>query len=159
MGIRFYCPNGHKLNVKTFQAGMRGICPYCGAKIEIPLKSTRPSSKQERAARKAGSEAVDQAPGGPAADSEPQPADRVESPVTASDFGPSVAQAQPDPVAAPQQSAADASAPADPLVAAADVVWYVRPASGGQFGPSMATTPARCWTRWRRCRLRPGNRR
>ena len=26
MGIRFYCPNGHKLNVKEFQAGRRGIC-------------------------------------------------------------------------------------------------------------------------------------
>ena len=36
MGIRFHCPNGHKLNVKTFQAGMRGVCPYCGAKFTIP---------------------------------------------------------------------------------------------------------------------------
>ncbi len=51
MGIRFYCPNGHKLNVKEFQAGRRGICPYCGAKVRIPLESTRPSSKELRAAR------------------------------------------------------------------------------------------------------------
>ena len=48
MGIRFYCPNGHKLNVKSFQAGKRGICPYCGAKIEIPTQSTRPGSKEEK---------------------------------------------------------------------------------------------------------------
>ncbi len=47
MGIRFYCPNGHKLNVKEFQAGRRGICPYCGAKIQIPLQSTRPSTREE----------------------------------------------------------------------------------------------------------------
>jgi hypothetical protein len=46
MGIRFYCPNGHKLNVKNFQAGQVGICPYCGAKTQIPLQSVRPSSKQ-----------------------------------------------------------------------------------------------------------------
>ena len=45
MGIRFYCPNGHKLNVKEFQAGRRGICPFCGARIQIPTQSTRPSSK------------------------------------------------------------------------------------------------------------------
>ena len=45
MGIRFYCPNGHKLNVKEFQAGRRGICPFCGARIQIPTQSTRPSAK------------------------------------------------------------------------------------------------------------------
>ena len=45
MGIRFFCPNGHKLNVKEFQAGRRGICPFCGARIQIPTQSTRPASK------------------------------------------------------------------------------------------------------------------
>jgi DNA-directed RNA polymerase subunit RPC12/RpoP len=49
MGIRFYCPNGHKLNVKSHLAGRRGICPYCGTKLLIPLKSTRPSTKEENA--------------------------------------------------------------------------------------------------------------
>ncbi len=53
MGIRFYCPNGHKLNVKAFQAGRRGICPYCGTKFLIPSQSTRKSSKEDRAARRA----------------------------------------------------------------------------------------------------------
>jgi hypothetical protein len=36
MGIRFSCPNGHKLNVKETLAGRRGICPACGAKFVIP---------------------------------------------------------------------------------------------------------------------------
>ena len=45
MGIRFFCPNGHKLNVKEFQAGRRGICPFCGARILIPTQSTRPATK------------------------------------------------------------------------------------------------------------------
>jgi hypothetical protein len=36
MGIRFSCPNGHKLNVKEFLAGKRGVCPQCGAKFIIP---------------------------------------------------------------------------------------------------------------------------
>jgi hypothetical protein len=46
MGIRFFCPNGHKLNVKEFQAGQKGICPFCGVKMDIPLESTRPSSSE-----------------------------------------------------------------------------------------------------------------
>jgi hypothetical protein len=36
MGIRFSCPNGHRLNVKEHLAGKRGICPSCGAKFVIP---------------------------------------------------------------------------------------------------------------------------
>jgi len=37
MGIRVTCPNGHKLNIKAFQAGKRGICPHCGASFLIPV--------------------------------------------------------------------------------------------------------------------------
>ena len=37
MGIRFLCPNGHKLNVKSFLAGKRAICPDCGAKVLVPI--------------------------------------------------------------------------------------------------------------------------
>lgn len=44
MGIRFYCPNGHKLNVKSFLAGRRGYCPECGVKLIIPAE-TDPGSK------------------------------------------------------------------------------------------------------------------
>jgi hypothetical protein len=40
MGIRFLCPNGHKLNVKSFLAGRRGICPHCGERFYIPNQST-----------------------------------------------------------------------------------------------------------------------
>jgi hypothetical protein len=36
MGIRFLCPNGHKLNVKSFLAGKRALCPQCGAKVLVP---------------------------------------------------------------------------------------------------------------------------
>jgi hypothetical protein len=41
MGIRFSCPNGHKLNVKSFLAGKRAICPDCGAKVIVPNLSER----------------------------------------------------------------------------------------------------------------------
>ena len=40
MGIRFCCASCSKwLNVKGFLAGKRGICPHCGATVDIPLKS------------------------------------------------------------------------------------------------------------------------
>lgn len=39
MGIRFHCPNGHKLHVKSFLAGKRGVCPQCGTSVEIPMES------------------------------------------------------------------------------------------------------------------------
>ncbi len=42
MGIRFNCPNGHKLNVKEFLAGKRGVCPQCGAKFIIPMPAEAP---------------------------------------------------------------------------------------------------------------------
>lgn len=39
MGIRFFCPSGHRLHVKSFLAGKRGVCPDCGTSVEIPLES------------------------------------------------------------------------------------------------------------------------
>lgn len=36
MGVRFECPAGHKLHVKTELVGKRGICPECGAKFIVP---------------------------------------------------------------------------------------------------------------------------
>jgi hypothetical protein len=45
MGIRFSCPNGHKLNVKNFLAGKRGVCPQCGAKFIIPMLTEEPATE------------------------------------------------------------------------------------------------------------------
>lgn len=40
MGIRFLCSTcGHKLNVKSFLAGKRGVCPQCGVGLDIPMES------------------------------------------------------------------------------------------------------------------------
>ncbi len=108
MGIRFYCPQGHKLNVKDFQAGRKGICPFCGVKLQIPLQSTRPSSRKH--------ETDDDAP------------DAART-IQEQEETANVAAAAPE----PEQTAA-----IDPLVASGNAVWYVRPAGGGQFGPATA---------------------
>lgn len=44
MGIRFTCPNGHSIHVKAYLAGKRGVCPKCGARVEIPNQSSVPSA-------------------------------------------------------------------------------------------------------------------
>jgi len=51
MGIRFLCPNGHKLNVKRFLAGKRAICPQCGAKVVVPDSSETPGDELPPAAK------------------------------------------------------------------------------------------------------------
>lgn len=222
MGIRFYCPNGHKLNVKAFQAGRRGICPFCGAKIQIPLQSTRRSSKEERSERRRAGAAsgVTPAAGQPAsggavateptrpsataATSSPDPGATLSAP-TPAPAGPSAVSTSARPWPAPGTLAATGPATAgvatpaspgaapgnqpalgpqashpvaasqaataitgiapaagltaavpqggpggpadpqpatlavpDPLAEAGNVVWYVRPPSGGQFGPATA---------------------
>ncbi len=204
MGIRFYCPNGHKLNVKSFQAGRRGICPFCGAKIIIPSQSTRKSSKAERATRGGAAEAEHEivlqpepayqpapaarhaaplpeagagdrgaalgavSPGAPVPGGVPPMATPVatpastsaaprQAPVTAAplaagnagatpigeaQFRPvQPAETQPAPefgtqVPTASPASATAAEPPDPLAEAGNVVWYVRPPSGGQFGPA-----------------------
>ena len=114
MGIRFYCPNQHKLNVKDFQAGRTGICPFCGVKVHIPLASTRPSSKHQDHPDEGEVETMEP----PLSNAEPSASAPVKS-----------------------TTAHAATAPAakvDPLAEAGTAVWYVRPPSGGQFGPAAA---------------------
>lgn len=62
MGIRFFCPQGHRLNVKSFLAGKRGVCPDCGAAVNIPMESdARALSSKKKAAQQGGDDADDAA--------------------------------------------------------------------------------------------------
>jgi hypothetical protein len=170
MGIRFYCPNGHKLNVKEFQAGRKGICPYCAAKFQIPTESVRPSSRGRKRKRDTVAAAPAPPPEVNGVSSAPTPTvsgaragaaePAVAPPAVASPAAqpapatvPPLDPAQPSmapgpsfpaqPVATPAPTAA-ATPAADPLVEAPDMIWYVRPPSGGQFGPAQANV-MRTW--------------
>ena len=115
MGIRFHCPNGHKLNVKSFQAGMRGICPYCGAKFTIPVVNTQAQSEPTGEPVET-IETIDEP-------EENQPLEDVQPPEVRS---------------RPSKPRHAKKSDADPLGEDPDAVWYVRPPSGGQFGPADA---------------------
>ncbi|MHB1033197.1 MAG: DUF4339 domain-containing protein [Pirellulales bacterium] len=209
MGIKFFCPNGHKLNVKSFLAGKRGICPRCGIGVDIPTQSDPArlhSSKKKKDEQpfffsapvdlpkaaspnsaQAGATGSDEpeplfsigpvSGGGPVASAFPAsptepdtlfaggllqggqaPSPTPTKPTAATPAAkpvpkpqsvkPSVpaakmpaGQAKPAPkpaLAAPSAPVPPAAAVADPLSEAPNAVWYLRPASGGQYGPAVA---------------------
>jgi hypothetical protein len=123
MGIRFLCPNGHQLNVKSFQAGKRGICPHCGARFTIPNESTLTGSEKTDPPNAADGvdkeivqeQAVEQ--GG------------VQDPQEVADRGAERLDQQVTPPATPTKAV-------DPLAEAPGAKWYVSPPGGGQFGPA-----------------------
>ena len=124
MGIKFLCPNGHKLNVKSFLAGKRAICPKCGVALTVPLSDQDNLTEQE-----AGASAIltenDLIGLG------------LMTPGEASAPAASPAAATTAVARAGAAAAATASAAtSDPIAEAPSAVWYVRPSSGGQFGPA-----------------------
>ena len=193
MGIRFRCPSGHRLNVKEFLAGKRGICPKCGAKFQIPAESDSDLVKnvqsdeevsvdpgvalgkeQIKAATerhpptqsKSGDAALPGVSAAKIAGNANQPAVNPvgRDPVDDVGFGAELRQKAdpsgldlriraephgrevakiPEAVGTPQVmtegAELDRSTPAatvDPISEAPHAVWYVRPPSGGQFGPA-----------------------
>jgi len=114
MGIKFRCQGcDKKLHVKAYLAGKRGVCPYCGAKVRIP-----------RTREAAGDEPRENATAGEASDSGRQ----------------SVSSSARKHAPAATAVAASQDAPPGPggdaIEEAPEAVWYVRPPSGGQYGPA-----------------------
>jgi len=136
MGIKFRCPNGHKLNVKSFLAGKRGVCPKCGTSVRIPEQS------QETAKEEPGEEAEDRvdlldearfpAPGRAAA------AANGNAAVAARPAAPVAIPVTPRPLAAaiPVAIPVAASPASDPIAESPAAIWYVRPPGGDQYGPA-----------------------
>ena len=125
MGIKFYCPNGHKLNVKSFLAGKKAICPKCSVKVLVPFESQRGSGASR------------------------QPAVEGEFGIGsagAAALGAEIGLNHPTGNASQNPAVFAAAQPAmnDPIDEAPNAVWYVRPPSGGQFGPAAGPT-MRSW--------------
>ncbi len=116
MGIKFLCPNGHKLHVKSFLSGKRAICPKCGARVVVPADNTRTSNTET--ARDDGTSTE------PSLELDESQLVELSQAVAIS--------AKPT---APSREVTETTAN-DPIAEAPGAVWYVRPASGGQFGPA-----------------------
>ena len=120
MGIRFYCPNGHKLNVKSHLAGKFGFCPECGIRMQIPLEDTRPSSKELR--RQPEEQAL-AAPAAPQIQPAPTalPARSAEIPTVEA--------------AAKKLSAEEPKPAANPYLEDGSLIWYIKDLAGPEYGP------------------------
>lgn len=125
MGIRFACHVCDKhLNIKQELAGRRGVCPACSSKFRIPLrdaeKSTPIESHTSHSQAKAAEGHQARNGSGRVGDSETRPSTNAvsEEPVEVDSI----------------ESAGGASISL--LDDDADATWYVRPPSGGQYGPA-----------------------
>ena len=150
MGIKFLCPNGHKMNVKAFLAGKRGKCPKCGVSIRIPQETPASDSGEdllgdaaEPTSAPSPAVAVSLAPSPAAAPAvlHAAPTVRPVLPVGAPAI-PTVAAVTPGyqpagpAVMRPQSVSAPLPMGVDPISQAPNSIWYVRPPSGGQYGPA-----------------------
>jgi GYF domain 2 len=127
MGIKFHCPNGHKLNVKAFLAGKKGVCPKCGTKFRIPPASEPGLVDSDLEEGDAGASAI-QPSNGSAVALRSQPA---AAGVAVASRG-----AAAGAVSGGQAITAAHGGAEDPIAEAPQASWYVRPPSGGQFGPA-----------------------
>lgn len=139
MGIKFLCPNGHKLNVKSFLKGKKAICPKCGTRVIVPDDSQDISEEQDSGAELAMASTLDAAAG--ASSANPAASNGSGSGAPTIPPAPAVVPSHPAPSkvssakeAAPATSAGQPSV--NPIDEAPTAVWYVRPATGGQFGPA-----------------------
>ena len=161
MGVRFACHVCNKqLNIKRELAGRRGVCPQCQSRIRIPMEDTALSSPvdevrivQSNASNSAKQAVSQQAAGssgnagGAAVMAESQ---RVSEPAVSTPAAPGTRVSQQGPVVADIQAgqALDVQNPGgeggnvQPLAGGSileeepDATWYVRPPSGGQYGPA-----------------------
>ncbi len=111
MGIRFLCEHCNKrLNVKSFLAGKKGLCPHCGGRIRIPLES------QVATTSGGGNRSV-------GSGDENESGERSDASWSA--FG---------------DSQTPAARVVDAAGRAQGAVWYVSPPGGGQYGPAPRET-------------------
>jgi hypothetical protein len=147
MAIRFQCETCNRpINVKREMAGHRGICPHCNREVPIPHES-RMTDDAWRSAR------VSWFSDHPSASSSNSRLSGIGGAVTAGsaatsvqvnsqsaakflsqNFGPVATDSNP----IPKPLVGPADMPQDPFAESPDAMWYVRPSSGGQFGPASA---------------------
>ena len=161
MGIHFVCHHcSYALHVKDFQAGKRGKCPNCRGSFRIPANDSSYSSALEDSSENSAVANVRNAfkqvnkTSGDAQDlsSSDSVAIALEQSPLAKKAGPSdtkktkatssktsdakTANKVPSVETVPQESAVESPVMPAALSDAPDAKWFVRPPSGGQFGPA-----------------------
>lgn len=163
MGIRFLCEAcGTKLNIKDDLAGKKGRCPKCNEKIMIPMQSTLqktvepdkvsapvnqpisdPKQELEDSVRRRSSPFAEKSGGTPPTTA--QDPSFAASSILEKQTGeigprPNVTQDESAPELPPIPTAGtpESPRPKSAFDEAPNASWFVRPTSGGQFGPADA---------------------
>lgn len=135
MGIRFRCHHCEtELHVKDFQAGKRGRCPECKGKFRIPLRDAAHSLEADDSSTdEAAAPAISESAKASQAAHSSASAIETKKPRTKS-----VSQPSTTANSTPDTSSAQTSVPLKPqaLIEAPNAKWFVRPTTGGQYGPA-----------------------
>jgi hypothetical protein len=114
MGLKFLCHHcEHPMHVKDFLAGKRGKCPQCGGSIRIP------GNGEER--------------------SLPISNDSKTESIVEAVAEPNIVAKQLEPVTEPVLPAKTSVVMPEVISEAPNAAWYVRPPSGGQYGPAIGS--------------------
>ncbi|MGI9468919.1 MAG: DUF4339 domain-containing protein [Rubripirellula sp.] len=146
MGIRFACHVCKKqLNIKRDLAGRRGVCPQCQSRFRIPVEDSEQSTPVDAVRIVQPEAASPSGQGGAAVLAENQVVSQqaVSTPTVSERVVKDAAK----PVthqSLPQQAGARHIAAGSILEEEPNATWYVRPPSGGQYGPA-STDELREW--------------
>lgn len=141
MGIRFTCHHcSHAMHVKDFQGGKRGKCPHCNKSFRIPAESTDYSipildgQSESIADAPARSTAVitKKLAADPRKPAHTASSNKTQSPVASNAKQPID---KPSSIHAATDTAQLQTMP-NAFASAPNAAWYVRPPSGGQYGPA-----------------------
>ena len=136
MGIRFSCHLcNHPLHVKDYQASKRGKCPKCQGAFRVPPKDADFSLAIDESASSIQPANL----GKPLAPSDSKIVAATAKPKAATEPKPQVQARTKNPPASIPKPAPEANGhPSMPpsLLPLIDSRWYVRPPSGGQYGPA-----------------------
>ena len=146
MGIRFVCEScSRKLHVKTFLAGKLGICPHCNARVRIPETQDPAGQTQVTEQHRANRVAAHQSAGTLTSEAESVSVVPNVHDVSTVEVSARHRQATGPPVLPAAQNS-PGTEEIDPINEAPAANWYVRPPSGGQFGPASGEI-LRSWIR------------
>lgn len=143
MGIRFFCPKGHRVHVKAALAGKKGFCPDCGERVRIPHESDPQALKKPATPGAANGTATHtksspahgdvavslggEAPSSSKVNLAEKPAELKKSEANgASGLGDLL----------PPSKGRTAKPVVDAIDESIESAWYVRPVGGGQYGPA-----------------------
>lgn len=138
MGVRFACHAcGRRLNVKSELAGRRGICPTCSVRFRVPAHDTQTSTPVD--ASEAPSPDDSSVPTRSSAQApQNQRSDVAQAAIGSGASGRTTASQQS--TQAQREDSGSRQPSLDEVLGGTSATWYVRPSSGGQFGPADGPT-------------------